>query len=205
MRNVNTWNTKKLLLTLVILCFFIQMKAQNDQISIQSINDREFTVSSINGIPFTIVLENSNNDGQYQLGSNGRLTFKVEDLIGKRSTLRIVLQEKIFLSLEDKLVAQYQADVKWIESKLQITEGEFKIFPSRPIFTEAGLEKLKGKVFEYATSDKKEDYFNQWIEKVNYSYGAVGYFNEIFAASNGEDNAQRHNFLPINIYEELHK
>ncbi len=205
MRNVNTWNTKKLLLTLVILCFFMQMKAQNDQISIQSVSDEEFTVSSINGIPFTIILENSNNDGQYQLGSNGRLTFKTEDLIGKRSTIRIVLQEKIFLSLEDELVDQYRSDVQWIESKLQITEAEFEIFPSRPIFSDEGLEKMKAKVFEYATTDRKEDYFNQWIEKVNYSYGAVGYFKEIYAASNGENNAQRYNFLPINIYEELQK
>ncbi|WP_148639347.1 hypothetical protein [Aquimarina longa] len=205
MYEINIWNVKKVLLTVVIACFFIQVKAQNEQISIQSISDQEFEVRSLNGIPYTIVLEESNNDGQFHLGSNSSLTFKIEDMIDTRSTLRIVFEDEIYHSLENKLIKQYQTDLEWIESVLDIKEGEFKKLPSRPVYTDANLEKLKAKVFEYATTSKKEDYFNQWIEKINYSVGAVGYFQELYAASNGKDNAQRYNFLPINIYNELHK
>lgn len=203
MRGLNTWNTKKLLLIPVILCFFVQIQAQNDQVSLNRINNKEFTVSTVNGIPFTVVLEKSNNDGQYNLASNGNLTFKIEDMIDTRSTLRIVFEEEMYHSLENKLLEQYHSDVDWIKSALDIEEGEFEIFPSRPVFTDQGLEKLKAKVFEYTTTDKKEDTFNKWIEKINYSVGAVRFFNELYAASNGEENGQRHNFLPINIYEAL--
>ncbi len=203
MRGLNTWNTKKLLLIPVIFCFFVQIQAQNDQVSLNRINNKEFTVSTVNGIPFTVVLEKSNNDGQYNLASNGNLTFKIEDMIDTRSTLRIVFEEEMYHSLENKLLEQYHSDVDWIKSALDIEEGEFEIFPSRPVFTDQGLEKLKAKVFEYTTTDKKEDTFNKWIEKINYSVGAVRFFNELYAASNGEENGQRHNFLPINIYEAL--
>lgn len=203
MRGLNTWNTKKLLLIPVILCFFVQIQAQNDQVSLNRINNKEFTVSTVNGIPFTVVLEKSNNDGQYNLASNGNLTFKIEDMIDTRSTLRIVFEEEMYHSLENKLLEQYHSDVDWIKSALDIEEGEFEIFPSRPVFTDQGLEKLKAKVFEYTTTDKKEDTFNKWIEKINYSVGAVRFFNELYAASNGEENGQRHNFLPINIHEAL--
>jgi hypothetical protein len=183
----------------------MQIKAQNDQISIQSINEQEFVVRSLNGIPYTIILEESNSDGQFHLGSNRSLTFKKEDMIGKRSVMRIVFEDEIYHSLENKLIKQYQTDLQWIESLLEVKEGEFKKLPSRPVFTDNGLEKLKSTVFEYVTTDKKEEYFNQWIEKINYSVGAVSFFRELFVASNGENNAQRHNFLPINIYEELQK
>lgn len=203
MYRVKTSNTKKLLLIPVILCFFMQMQAQNDQISLERINNKEFTVSTINGIPFTVVLEKSNNDGQYHLASNGILTFRIEDMIDERSTLRIVFEEEMYHSLENKLLEQYRSDVDWIKLALDIEEGEFEIFPSRPVFTDQGLEKLKAKVFEYTTTDKKENNFNKWIEKINYSVGAVRFFNELYAASNGEDNEQRYNFLPINIYEAL--
>ncbi|GGX27244.1 hypothetical protein [Aquimarina muelleri] len=203
MYRLNIYNTKKLFLIPVVLCFFVQLQAQNDQISIDRVNDKEFTVSTVNGIPFTVVLEKSNNDGQYHLASNGNLTFKLEDMIDTRSTLRIVFEEEMYHSLENKLLEQYRSDVDWIKSVLDIEEGEFEIFPSRPVFTDQGLEKLKGKVFEYTTTDKKENDFNKWIEKINYSVGAGRFFNDLYAASNGENNGQRHNFLPINIYEAL--
>ncbi|GAA4278323.1 hypothetical protein [Aquimarina mytili] len=205
MERVNTITNKKPFLLLLIFCFFAQINAQNEQISIQSISDQEFAVNSINGIPFTVVLEESNNDGQYHLPSGGTITFKIADMIGKRSTLRIVFEEEMYHSLEDKLIEQYDSESKWIKSRLDISENAFKMFPTRPVFTDQGLEKLKSKVFDYANTDEKEEYFNQWIEKINYSVGAVNFFRELYAASNGEDNAQRHNFLPINIYQELHK
>ncbi len=196
---------KKLLLTLMISSLFMQIKAQNDQVAIQPVNNQEFTVSSINGIPYTVVLENSNTDGQFHLGSSGELTFQVGDMIDIRSTLRIVFEDEIYHSLENKLIRQYQSDLKWIQSMLGIKEDEFRKLPSRPIFTDSNLEKLKAKVFEYATTDRKEGYFYEWIEKINYSVGAVNFFSELYAASNGEENGQRHNFLPINIYDELQK
>ncbi|WP_025743640.1 hypothetical protein [Aquimarina pacifica] len=203
---IKKWNVKKLLPMVLALCFVLHIQAQkNDQIIIEPANSEEFNVRSVNGIPFTVVMEESNGDGQFHLGSNSTLTFKIDDLIAKRSTLRILLEEEIHLSLENKLVDQYQKDVQWIESYLEISEGDFKIFPSRPIFTDADLEKLKGKVFEYADTDAKEKYFYQWIDKINYSVGAVRFFKELYAASNGTNNEQRYNFLPINIYEELNK
>lgn len=206
MNRVHIDNAKKLLLIPVVLCFFMTMQAQNEHITIDPVSQQEFTVTSINGIPYTIVLEESNNDGQFHLGSNNsRLTFKTEDLIGKRSTLRIVFEEEMYHSLEDKLIEQYKSDVEWIETFLEITDKELKLFPTRPVFNEHGLEKLKARVFEYATTPKKEEVFNEWIEKINYSVGAVRYFRDLYAASNGENNEQRHNFLPINIYEELQK
>ncbi len=205
MRGINVKNAKKSLLILVNLCFFVSAQAQNDQISLQSISEQEFAVNSINGIPFTVVLEDSNSDGQYHLPSGGSVTFKVADMIGKRSTLRIVFEEEMYHSLEDKLIEQYDSDVQWITNFLEIKEKDRKMFPTRPVFTDVGLEKLKSKVFEYATTDRKEDYFNQWIEKINYSVGAVDFFRKLYAASNGEDNEHRHNFLPINIHEELQK
>ncbi len=205
MHVTNTMNTKKLLFILITLCFAIKTQAQNDQISLQSLSDQEFAVNSVNGIPFTVVLEESNSDGQYHLPSGGSVTFKIADMIGKRSTLRIVFEEEMYHSLEDKLIEQYDSDVQWITNFLEIKGNELKMFPTRPVFTDAGLEKLKSKVFQYTTTDKKEEYFNQWIEKINYSVGAVQYFRELYTASNGENNAQRHNFLPINIYEELQK
>ncbi len=204
MYRVNILNVKKLLLTLVILCFCTQLKAQNEQIALEPVNDQEFMVKSLNGIPFTVVLEESNNDGQYHMGVN-TLTFKISDMISNRSTLRIVFDREIYLSLENKIVDEYQADVKWIESKLQITEGEFEIFPSRPVFTDQGLEKLKAKVFEYTTSESKERDFNKWIDKINYSVGAMRFFKDLYEASNGKKNGQSHNFEPINIHDELQK
>ncbi|MEW7290685.1 hypothetical protein [Aquimarina sp. 2304DJ70-9] len=205
MDQVNISANKKPFLLLLMLCFFTQVHAQNEQISIQSISNEEFAVNSINGIPFTVILEESNADGQYHLPSGGSITFKVGDMIGKRSTLRIIFEEEMYHSLEDKLIEQYDADVQWITSFLDIKGDKLKMFPTRPVFTDTGLEKLKSEVFQYTNTDKKEDYFNQWIEKINYSVGAVNFFRELYAASNGEKNAQRHNFLPINVYEELHK
>ncbi len=205
MYTVNFKNTKKLFFILLVLCFSLNTQAQNDQISIQSISDQEFAVNSINGIPFTVVLEESNNDGQYHLPSGGSVTFKTADMIGKRSTLRIIFEEEMYHSLEDKLIEQYDADVEWITSSLEIKESDLKMFPTRPVFTDAALEKLKQRVFQYTTTDRKEEYFNEWIEKINYSVGAVNFFRELYAASNGENNEQRHNFLPINIHQELHK
>ncbi len=205
MNRVNFGTNKKPFLLLLILCSFAQIQAQNEQISLQSINSQEFAVNSINGIPFTVVLEESNNDGQFHLPSGGSITFKLGDMIGKRSTLRIVFEEEMYHSLEDKLIEQYDSDVQWIASFLEIKKNDLKMFPTRPVFSDAGLEKLKSSVFQYTTTDKKEEYFNQWIDKINYSVGAVQFFRELYAASNGEDNAQRHNFLPINIYEELRK
>lgn len=197
---------RRLLLTLAIaFCFFTQTQAQNELIAIEPISDREFRVISANGIPFTVVLEESNTDGQFHLSSGGSIIFKTDDLIGKRSTLRIIFEEEMYHSLEDKLIEQYDSDVQWITNFLNITENELKMFPTRPVFTDAGLEKLKSKVFEYATTDSKERYFNQWIDKINYSVGAVQYFRGLYAASNGENNEHRRNFLPINIYEELQK
>ena len=204
MYRINILNVKKLMLTLVVLCFCSQLKAQNEQIAIEPINGQEFRVKSLNGIPFTVVLEESNNDGQFHMGVN-TLTFKTADMIGERSTLRIVFDREIYLSLENKIVEEYQADVKWIESKLQITEGEFEIFPSRPVFTDQGLEKLKAKVFEYTTSESKERDFNKWIDKINYSVGAMRFFKDLYEASNGKQNGQSHNFEPINIHDELQK
>ncbi len=187
------------------LFFFMNMQAQkNDQIVLQAIDNNEFMVRSVNGIPFTVVIEESNNDGRFHLGSNSTLTFKVDDMIGKRSTLRILLDDEIHLALEDKLVEQYQKDIDWVESYLEISESDLKIFPTRPIFKDADLEKLKGKIFEYADTDRKEEYFYKWIDKINYSVGAVQFFKELLAASKGADNGQRYNFLPINIYDELH-
>ncbi len=205
MERVNSCIKKTSFLLLLISCFFTQVQAQNEQISLRSISEQEFAVNSINGIPFTVVLEESNNDGQYHLPSGGSITFKVGDMIGKRSTLRIVFEEEMYHSLEDKLIEQYDSESNWIKERLDISESAFKMFPTRPVFTDQGLEKLKSKVFDYANTDEKEAYFNQWIEKINYSVGAVNFFRELYAASNGEDNGQRHNFLPINIYEELKK
>ncbi len=205
MNRKNKWCTNKLVFVLAISCYFINVQAQNDQVSIEPVGEQEFRVSTANGIPYTIVLEESNNDGQYHLGSSGSLTFKIADMIDTRSTLRIVFEDEIYHSLENKLIKQYQSDLQWIESLLDVKEGEFKKLPSRPVFTDDGLEKLKATVFEYATTEKKEAYFYQWIEKINYSVGAVNFFRELYAASNGEDNEQRHNFLPINIYAELQK
>ncbi|WP_160111934.1 hypothetical protein [Aquimarina sp. AU58] len=202
---VNLQNVKKILFMLVVSCFFMQVNAQNELVSIQSIGDQEFEVRSLNGIPFTIVLEESNNDGQFHLGINNSLTFKTGDMIGKRSTLRIVFEDELYHSLENKLIKQYQTDLQWIENLLGVKEGEFKKLPSRPVFTDNGLEKLKGTVFEYVNTDQKEEDFYKWIEKINYSVGAVKYFRDLFAASNGENNEQRHLFLPINIYDVLQK
>ncbi|WP_024772343.1 hypothetical protein [Aquimarina macrocephali] len=202
---INLQNVKKILLMLVVSCFFIQVNAQNELVSIQSISDQEFEVRSLNGIPFTVVLEESNNDGQFHLGINNSLTFKVGDMIAKRSTLRIVFEDELYHSLENKLIKQYQKDLQWIENLLGVKEGEFKKLPSRPVFSNNGLEKLKGTVFEYVNTDQKEEDFYKWIEKINYSVGAVQYFRDLFAASNGENNEQRRHFLPINIYEELQK
>ncbi|WP_438424200.1 hypothetical protein [Aquimarina macrocephali] len=202
---INLQNVKKILLMLVVSCFFMQVNAQNELVSIQSISDQEFEVRSLNGIPFTVVLEESNNDGQFHLGINNSLTFKVGDMIAKRSTLRIVFEDELYHSLENKLIKQYQKDLQWIENLLGVKEGEFKKLPSRPVFSNNGLEKLKGTVFEYVNTDQKEEDFYKWIEKINYSVGAVQYFRDLFAASNGENNEQRRHFLPINIYEELQK
>ncbi len=197
--------TKKLLLILVTLFLFTETQAQNELVALNPINGQEFNVVSTNGIPFTVILEESNSDGQYHLPSGGSVTFKTGDMIGTRSTLRIVFEEEMYHSLEDKLIEQYDSDVQWITNFLEIKESDRKMFPTRPVFTDAGLEKLKSKVFEHATTDSKERYFNQWIDKINYSVGAVQYFRDLYAASNGEDNEQRHNFLPINIYQELKK
>ncbi len=203
MHRVNICVYKKYFLFLLFLCFVTLIKAQNEQISLESISKDEFSVNSINGIPYTIVLENSNNDGQYHLPSGGSRTFNLGDMIGTRSTIRIIFEEEMYHSLEDKLIEQYDADVEWITSFLEIKESELKMFPTRPVFTDAGLEKLKSKVFEYATTESKEAYFNQWIEKINYSVGAVNFFRELYAASNGANNSQRQNFLPINISKAL--
>ncbi|PKV51931.1 hypothetical protein ATE84_4031 [Aquimarina sp. MAR_2010_214] len=200
---ISLQNVKKILLMLVISCFFMQVNAQNELVSIQSISDQEFEVRSLNGIPFTVVLEESNSDGQFHLGINNSLTFKVGDMIGKRSTVRIVFEDELYHSLENKLIKQYQTDLQWIENLLGVKEGEFKKLPSRPVFTEAGLEKLKGTVFEYVNTDQEEEDFYKWIEKINYSVGAVKYFRDLFAASNGESNEQRRHFLPINVYNAL--
>lgn len=196
---------KKLLFVIVAFSLFSQMQAQNDLVSIRSNGSEEFIVSSTNGIPFTVVLEESNNDGQFHLSSGGDFIFKKGDLIGTRSTVRIVFEEEMYHSLEDKLIEQYDSESNWIKSRLDISDAAFKMFPTRPVFTDAGLEKLKSKVFEYANTQEKEAYFNQWIEKINYSVGAVDYFRKLYAASNGEDNEQRRNFLPINIHQELQK
>ncbi|AXT58951.1 hypothetical protein D1816_00815 [Aquimarina sp. AD10] len=206
MNKVNLQKRMKLFGTLLILIFCIQIQAQNDQVTIEPMGKEEFSVRSLNGIPYTLVVEESNTDGQYHLGSTGYLTFKLDDMIQKRSTVRIVLEEEIHASLEEKLVKQYRSDVDWIKSLLDIKEdSEFKVFPSRPIFSDADLEKLKGQVFEYADTDNKEKRFYEWIEKINYSVGAVRYFRELYAASNGKNNEQRRNFLPINIYEALNR
>ncbi|WP_159025596.1 hypothetical protein [Aquimarina sp. Aq78] len=202
---INLQNVKKILLMLVVSCFFMQVNAQNELVSIQSISDQEFEVRSLNGIPFTVVLEESNNDGQFHLGINNSLTFKVGDMIAKRSTVRIVFEDELYHSLENKLIKQYQTDLQWIENLLGVKEGEFKKLPSRPVFTDNGLEKLKGTVFEYVNTDQKEEDFYKWIEKINYSVGAVKYFRDLFAASNGENNEQRHHFLPINVYDALQR
>ncbi len=201
---VNTIIRKTPFLLILILCCFGQIQAQNEQISLRSISNEEFEVQSINGIPFTIILEESNNDGQFHLPSGGSITFKIGDMIGKRSTLRIIFEEEMYHSLEDKLIEQYSADVEWVANFLEIKESDLKMFPTRPVFIDAKLEKLKSNVFQYTSTPKKEDYFNQWIEKINYSVGAVQFFRELYAASNGQNNAQRHNFLPINIYDALH-
>ncbi|WP_152538271.1 hypothetical protein [Aquimarina megaterium] len=200
---INIQNLKKIVLMLVMSCFFMQVNAQNELVSIQPISDQEFEVRSLNGIPFTIVLEESNNDGQFHLGINNSLIFKTGDMIGKRSTLRIVFEDELYHSLENKLIKQYQTDLQWIENLLGVKEGEFKKLPSRPVFTDNGLEKLKGTVFEYVNTDQKEEDFYKWIEKINYSVGAVKYFRDLYAASNGENNEQRRHFLPINIYDAL--
>ncbi|TPN82279.1 hypothetical protein [Aquimarina algicola] len=196
---------KNLLLIVVFLYSFISANAQNEQISIQSISDKEFSVNSINGIPFTVVIEESNNDGQFHLPSGGSVTFRLYDMIENRSTLRIIFEEEMYHSLEDKLINQYTTELEWIGSTLNIKDNDLKMFPTRPVFTDAALEKLKSKVFDYVDTDEKEDYFNQWIEKINYSVGAVQYFSDMYAASNGENNSQRRDFLPINISEALQK
>ena len=205
MNILNVKHTKKLLLVLATLFFCTQIQAQNEQISIQRISSQEFEVRSINGIPFTVVLEGTNNDGQYLLPSGGSVSFNTSDIKDDKSTLRIIFEEEMYHSLENELIDQYHSELKWIVSVLDVKEDDSKKFPSRPVFTDAGLEKLKVKLFEYTTTDKKEDYFNQWIEKINYSVGAVQYLRGLYAASNGADNAQRHNFLPIKINEELQK
>ncbi len=205
MQGVNIWKRNKIGFLILVLSFFTQVQAQqNEQISIDPISNEEFTVRSLNGIPFTVIIEKSNTDGQYHMGIND-LTFKVADMIDTRSTLRIVFEKEIYLSLENKLIDQYRKEVDWIKALLEIKGGEFEVFPSRPVLTDADLEKLKQKVFQYTTTPEKEDYFNQWIEKINYSVGAERFFKELYAASNGVNNSQRHNFLPINIYDELQK
>ncbi|MBP2834000.1 hypothetical protein J8281_17525 [Aquimarina sp. U1-2] len=202
---MNIENTKKYLLILLFAICFTGVQAQNDLISLRSVSDSEYEIQSTNGLPFTIVLENSNNDGQYHLPSGGSTIFKTEDLIGNRSTLRIIFEKEMYHSLEDKLIEQYDSDVQWITNFLEIKEKDKKMFPTRPVFSDVALEKLKSKVFDYATTDRKEDYFNQWIEKINYSVGAVDYFRKLYAASNGENNEHRYNFEPINIHAALRR
>lgn len=203
MYQINIKNTKKIALAIFAICLFVQVQAQNEQIALEPISSEEFAVNSINGIPFTVVLEESNNDGQFHLPSGGSIRFNTGDMIGSRSTLRIVFEEEMYHSLEDKLIEQYDKDVEWISSSLEMKESDLKMFPTRPVFTDVALEKLKKKVFDYVNTDQQEGYFYKWIEKINYSVGAVQYFRELYAASNGENNAQRHNFLPINISQEL--
>ncbi|WP_160114533.1 hypothetical protein [Aquimarina sp. AU474] len=196
-------NIKQLLCIALILCAYNRVGAQNEQIAIEQINGNEFAVSSINGIPYTIVLESSNNDGQFNLASTGNITFKIGDVIPDKSTLRIVFEEDVFRTFEGNLIQQYHSDIEWISSSLDIPKNDLTIFALRLDYTDESLEELKGKVFEYAETDQKEDYFNQWIEKINYSYGAINFIREIYAASKGEDNSQRDNFLPIIISKEL--
>jgi len=107
--------------------------------------------------------------------------------------------------MEDNMIQEYRNDLQWVTKSLQIEETDLKMFTSRPVFTDASLEKLKRKIFEYTTTKEKENIFNQWIDKVNYSVGVIQYLRAIYAASNGEKNEHRSNFLPINIHNELKK
>lgn len=199
-------NYIKKLLNVFVICFFvIQSQAQDKQISIESFNQEEFIVKSLTGVPYTLIFENTSIDGQYHLASNGSLTFKIADMQGKKGMLRIVFEKEMHLRLENTLVGDYQKDVKWIESMLDIKEAEFKLFPSRPVFTDAEFDKLKSKVFEYTDTEIKEKYFYKWMEKVNYSVGVMRFFQDLYSASNGVENDQRAVFLPMNVYEELHK
>ncbi|GAA3512358.1 hypothetical protein GCM10022393_27630 [Aquimarina addita] len=188
------------------MCSYTYVSAQDQQIAVSPINQQEFEVRSLTGVPYTIIFEGSKIDGQYHLASNGSLTFKTADMVGTKSTLRIKFEKEMHLSMENKLVEDYRSDVEWVKSMLDITEKkEFELFPSRPIMTDEGFDKLKTKVFEYATTESKERYFYQWMDKVNYSVGAFRFFKSLYNASNGEDNEQRPNFLPINVYEVLHQ
>ncbi len=193
----------QLLFMVIAVCSCFVMQAQNEQISIELIGENKFGVSSTNGIPYTVVLESSNNDGQFNLASTGNITFKVADIIPNKSTLKIIFEEDIFHTFEENLIQQYHSDIEWVASSLDIPKNELKMFSIRLEYNDETLEALKAKVFEYAETDQKENSFNQWIEKINYSYGAIGYIRELYAASSGEDNSQRHNFLPIVVSKEL--
>ena len=197
-----TTTIKKIVFIVAAFCFFSQAHAQNEHIALERINAEEFRVRSTNGIPFTVVLENSNNNGQYQLASNTELTFKFDD-VTRQSMIKIVFDRAAYQTMEDKIILQYRSDVEWIKSQLDITDDQSKLFPTRPIFDDRSLEALKSKVFQYTTTSTKENAFNKWIERVNYSYGAVLFLRELYAASNGENNPQSRNFESINVYEAL--
>ncbi len=193
---------KKFLLILPVLCFITQVYGQNEQINIRQNSSQDFSITSANGIPFTVVLENSKKDGQYLLASDGELVFNMSD-ITPESTARLVFQRGIYDQMEEKVMVQYRIDVEWIKARLGISDDQSKLFPTRPIFDDPSLEKLKQKVYQYTETPKKEAYFNEWIDKINYSYGVVLFLREMYAASNGTSNGQSHNFTPVNLYQAL--
>jgi len=198
-------SAKKLFIGFMTVCFFSQIHAQNEQISIRSVSDQEFEVTSNNGIPFIVILENSKKDGRYNLSGGSGLVFNVSDIIPSKSTLRIVYEEDTYHTMEDEMISQYRTELDWVAKELQVKDSDIKMFASRPVFSDANLDKLKRKVFEYTTTTEKEEIFSQWADKINYSVGVIQYLRNIYAASNGEKNEHSPNFVPIIVSHALRK
>jgi len=213
MYNVNFKTMKTIAKNVLIICAlfmisFLSAQSNNGQIELKRISDTQFGVKSINGIPFTVILEKSKrkgqylSDGQYLLDSHRQLVFDLED-ITEETTLRIVLEKQMYLTVQNNLVDQYTKDVQWIESKLSISEDKSKIFPTRPVMSDADAKKLKDKVVSYVDSQSTYDLYNQWEAKFDYSVASMRFFQQLYDASNGTKNESRSVFLPIKILEAL--
>lgn len=195
---------KQLLITTLFLCWFSLLMGQNEEITIKPRGEKQFSVSSIKGTPFTVILENSEKDGNYQLQSETDLYFKTK-YINSKSTLKIVFEERMYLIVQNNLIRQYQSDVKWIKVMLEITKSEFKLFPEMPFFGKFEDSKQKARLQKYITNEKKKAYYEKYQEKLDYTVKTMTYFQDLYDASNGKDNNSRHNFLPINILDHLAK
>jgi len=119
----NTYIMKSFTILLFFSLFFlVPVQAQDDLISIRSVSSSEYEVSSANGLPFILLLENSKNNGTYNISGGGGTVLNVTDIIPSKTTIRILFEKDAYYSMEDNMIQEYRNDLQWVTSALQIKE-----------------------------------------------------------------------------------